>query len=252
MTRWARRLRWRLRNAVRRAPLPVRRVLRRMTRSGPAPGLIRWGDLRSTLPFDRDWGYGRGTPIDRVYIETFLEAHAGDVRGRCLEVLNSNYTELHGLGSVASADVLDIDPVNLRATVIADLGEENSLPEERYDCFILTQTIHLVPDMKTAIANAHRALAPGGVLLLTVPGVGRHESRQGFAHDRWRVTVSGLQWLLKGTAWTNRTLTTFGNVLTATALLFGLAVEELEPHEIAAHDPDYPVIVACRAVKDAR
>ena len=252
MTRWTRGLESRLRNAIRRAPLPVRRALRRMTRSGPAPGLIRWGDLRSTLPFDRDWGYGRGTPIDRVYIETFLEAHASDVRGRCLEVLNSKYTERHGLDSVSAADVLDIDPVNLRATVIADLGEENSLPEERYDCFILTQTIHLVPDMKTAIANAHRALAPGGVLLLTVPGVGRHESRQGFAHDRWRVTSPGLEWLLEGPGWTNRTLTTFGNVLTATAVLLGLAVEELQPHEVAANDPDYPVIVACRAVKDAR
>jgi SAM-dependent methyltransferase len=204
------------------------------------------------LPFDRDWGYGRGTPIDRVYIETFLQAHAGDVRGRCLEVLNSNYAERFGLGRVASADVLDIDPANLRATVIADLGEENSLPEERYDCFILTQTIHLVPDMKTAIANAHRTLVPGGVLLLTVPGVGRHATHQGFSLDRWRVTVAGLQWLLEETAWTNRTFTTFGNVLTATALLFGLAVEELEPQEIAANDPDYPVIVACRAVKDAR
>jgi hypothetical protein len=41
-------------------------------------------------------------------------------------------------------------------------------------------------------------------------------------------------------------------VLTATAVLLGLAVEELQPHEVAANDPDYPVIVACRAVKDAR
>lgn len=246
------RLKARLRDAIRRLPMPVRRMIRKLARSGAAPGLVRWGDLKSTSPFDRNWGYGRGTPLDRVYIETFLEQRASDVRGRCLEVLNSTYTWRHGSDRVESSDVLDIDPANLEATVIADLGEEDSLPENRYDCFILTQTIHLVPDMRAAISNAHRTLVPGGVLLLTVPSIGRHESRPGFAHDRWRVTPTGLLWLLEDWAWTDRTLTSFGNVLTATAMLFGLAAEELEPQELAVHDPDYPMIVACRAVKEGR
>jgi SAM-dependent methyltransferase len=214
-----------------------------------AVGRVRWGDLRRTAPFDRNWGYGRGTPVDRVYIEMFLEEHAADVRGACLEVLNPTYTHRFGGDRVLFSDVLDLDPANLKATVISDLGENGSLPEDRYDCFILTQTIHLVPDMAAAMMNAHRTLVPGGVLLLTVPGIGRHESRQGFEHDRWRLTPTGLSWLLESREWEDRTVTSFGNVLTATAMLFGLAAEELKPQELTAQDLDYPLVVACRAVK---
>ena len=41
----------------------------------------------------------------------------------------------------------------------------------------------------------------------------------------------------------------FGTVLAATAFLQGLAAEALRPHELAAHDPAYPLIVAIRARK---
>ena len=37
---------------------------------------VDWGDLRRTDPVSRDWGYDRGTPIDRRYIEEFLAAHS--------------------------------------------------------------------------------------------------------------------------------------------------------------------------------
>ena len=44
-------------------------------------------------------------------------------------------------------------------------------------------------------------------------------------------------------------VTGYGNVLSATAFLYGLAEDELRPHELNACDPQYPVIVAARAVK---
>jgi len=240
-----------LRNAARVIPAPIKRTLKRVNREIPPPTGVRWGDLRRQAPFDRNWGYARGTPVDRVYIETFLTQHAADIRGRCLEVLNDSYTRRYGTGRVHSSDILDINPANLEATVIADLGDDGSLPESRYDCFILTQTLHLVPDMGAALRNAHRALAPGGVLLLTVPGIGRHESRQGYEHDRWRLTPTGLRWLLNQPMWEELQVTSFGNVLTVVAMLYGLAAEELEPQELSFHDPDYPLIVSCRAKKSS-
>ena len=156
------------------------------------------GQFRRPTPFSRRWGYDRGTPIDRVYIEAFLAEHAADVRGACLEVLNSDYTKRFGGTRVNRTDVLDINPANTHATVVADLGEANSLPAQRFDCVIFTQTLHLIPDMRIAVANVWRAVAPGGVLLLTVSALGRHDARQGFDHDRWRVTRTGLEFLLGG------------------------------------------------------
>src|SRR4029453_15030943 len=95
-------------------------------------------------------------------------AHADDVRGACLEVLNSNYTDRFGATRVNRRDVLDINPANTNATVIADLGEADSLPEHRFDCVIFTQTLHLIPDMRMALSNVWRAVAPGGVFYLAV------------------------------------------------------------------------------------
>jgi SAM-dependent methyltransferase len=216
------------------------------------PGSVKWGSLRRTTPFNRSWGYERGTPIDRVYIEEFLARHAADVRGACLEILNADYTNRFGGARVTSSDVLDINPANTAATIVADLGEADSLPAERFDCAIFTQTLHLIPDMGAALANIWRALSPGGVLLLTVPAVGRHEARKGFHHDRWRVTNTGLEWLLTGLSDARPEVTSYGNVLSCAAFLYGLAAEELNSAELQAFDREFPLVVAARVRKDVR
>jgi SAM-dependent methyltransferase len=216
------------------------------------PGTVRWGSLRRTTPLSRSWGYDRGTPIDRAYIEQFLAGHSEDVRGSCLEILNADYTHRFGGTRVTSSDVLDINPANTVATLVADLGEPDSLPAERFDCVIFTQTLHLVPDMRVALANVWRAVAPGGVLLLTVPALGRHEARKGFHHDRWRVTKTGLEWLLPDLPAGRSDITTYGNVLSCTAFLYGLAAEELRPEELQIVDREFPLLVAARVLKDVR
>jgi SAM-dependent methyltransferase len=211
---------------------------------------VRWGSLRRMTPFSRSWGYDRGTPIDRVYIEQFLTTHAADVRGSCLEVLNADYTHRFGGSRVATSDVLDIDTANRLATVLADLNEPDSLPAARFDCIIFTQTLHLVPDMRTAVGNVWRALAPGGVLLLTVPAIGRHDARKSFHHDRWRVTKTGVEWLLAELTGAPADVTTYGNILSCVAFLYGIAAEELRAEELQAFDREFPLIVAARVVKE--
>jgi len=253
-----------LRSLLRRLPAPVRSNIRGWMQKSPAvlrlltpaserdlpPGTVKWGSLRRSKPFSRYWGYERGTPIDRVYIETFLHAHVCDIKGNGLEVMNAGYLERFGGQRITRRDVLDIDPANIHATVVADLNEADSLPPMKFDCIVFTQTLHLVPDMRVALANIWRALAPGGVLLLTVPALGRHDARKGFHHDRWRVTKTGLEWLLTTLAGARWETTVYGNLLSCTAFLYGLAAEELRPHELHLADPEFPLIVAARVVKE--
>ena len=249
---WFRRLPPPVRDRVRRGGRQLPSVVRRLLGTGDAeypPGSVTWGSLRRTTPFNRSWGYQRGTPIDRVYIEAFLRRHAGDVRGACLEIMDADYTRRLGGVRVTSSDVLDINPANTAATIVADLGEPDSLPAARFDCAIFTQTLHLIPDMGTALANIWRALSPGGVLLLTVPALGRHEARRGFHHDRWRVTSTGLEWLVTGLSEARAEITTYGNVLSCAAFLYGLAAEELHPEELQVYDREFPLIVAARVLK---
>jgi SAM-dependent methyltransferase len=130
------------------------------------------GTLRRTTPLSDGWGFDRGTPVDRYYIEHFLEEHQQDIHGRVLEIQNSTYTYRYG-NCVKQSDVLDIDPANPHATIITDLAAADTVPSDTFDCFILTQTLHLIYDMRSAVQHAHRLLRPGGVLLATLPGLSR-------------------------------------------------------------------------------
>ena len=51
-------------------------VARRGVLGLPAVGAVDFGDLRRTAPISRKFGVDRGLPVDRYYIERFLEAEA--------------------------------------------------------------------------------------------------------------------------------------------------------------------------------
>ena len=51
------------------------------------------GELRRTTPFST-WGSSRGGPIDRVYIEQFMQQHANDIQGRALEAMQKVRSKL--------------------------------------------------------------------------------------------------------------------------------------------------------------
>ena len=210
------------------------------------PGRARW--LR-THPLSDSWGFDRGTPIDRYYIERFLERHAADVRGDVLEIKTRAYTDRFGRG-VASRSVLDIDATNASATIIADLADTAQLPEARFDCFILTQTLQMLYDVRAAVASAHRMLRAGGTLLVTVPCISRIIPRYGLDADFWRFTPASCRRLF-GDAFgpANVAVESLGNVAAAVAFLRGAALEELPRRVLDASDPYFPVVLTVRAVK---
>ena len=148
----------------------------------PAPGQVRFGDLRRTTPISPDFGYARGGPVDRYYIEGFLARHAADIRGRVLEIGDASYTHRFGGSRVTQADVLHIDPDAPGVTFVGDLADGSMLPDAAFDCIVLTQTLHLIFDHMAALRTLERILAPGGVLLLTVPGISN------IATDEWGAT----------------------------------------------------------------
>jgi SAM-dependent methyltransferase len=130
------------------------------------PGWL--GISRRTTPLSEYWGYDRGSPVDRYYIERFLAEHRYDIQGRVLEVKDEVYIDQLGVG-VKQCEVLDIDPTNLRATIIADLAAADVIPSDHFDCFVCTQTLQYIYDIHAALAHIHRILRPEGVLLATVP-----------------------------------------------------------------------------------
>jgi SAM-dependent methyltransferase len=228
---------------VREATRPLRRRLRRLVR----PALL--GTLRRTAPLSQDFGYDRGTPIDRYYIERFLAEHRTDVTGRVLEVKEPAYTTRFGTG-VVQGDVLDIDAGNPLATLVADLADGSGIPSDAFDCFILTQTLQFIYRTDAAIRHARRLLRPRGVLLATVPAVSRVAYPPDVAPDYWRFTAAACSTLFGDVFGPGHvTVRAHGNVLTCIAFLAGMAFEELRRKELDADDPLFPLIVTIRAVK---
>jgi SAM-dependent methyltransferase len=193
------------------------------------------------------WGYDRGLPLDRWYIDRFLEQHRSDITGRVLEVKDSGYTDRFGQG-VRERAVLDVDAENELATHVADLAEADSVPSDTFDCFVLTQTLQYVFDVPAALAHAHRVLRPGGVLLLTAPVASKLADPP--LTDYWRFTPDAAKRLLEDAFGAGRaTVWGRGNVLSQVAFLKGLAAEDLTAAELAVDDDRFPLIVCARAVR---
>ncbi len=212
---------------------------------------IDLGDLRRTTPIDAGFGVSRGRPIDRHYIDAFLARHRADVHGAMLEVGDDGYTRALGGDRVTDHDVLHADHGNPRATLVADLSHPETLPHARYDGFICTQTLQYVYDLDAAAISLHRLLRPGGVLLLTAPGISQisryDRDRWG---EHWRFTPQSLERLLRS-RFDQVEVRAHGNVLAAIGFLHGLACEDLTPAELDVVDDAYPMLVTARAVKQA-
>lgn len=235
-----------------RMPTGVRRRLRRALAKAPLvprPGEVDWGDLKRTTPVDPDFGYGRGTPVDRLYIERFLARRRGDIAGRVLEIGDNLYTMRFGGEKVTRSDVLHVSPDAPQATICGDLANAPQIPDATFDCIIVTQTLQFIFDVPAAVATLRRILKPGGVLLLTVPGFSQID--RGEWNHTWYwggiTTVAVRRLLSEG--WSDVAIENHGNVMAAVAFLHGIAAEELAEDELAATDPSYQVIVAARAVK---
>ena len=205
--------------------------------------------LRRTSPVSSDFGFDRGTPVDRYYIEKFLGDNRADIHGRVLEITDSSYSRRFGSG-VTQYDVLDLDSSNREATIIADLSKPDGIPSEAFDCFILCQTIQYIFDIRAAVESAYRMLRPNGVLLVTAPFVSRVLTD--FESDFWRFTPTLSARLFGDVFGTeNVTVKSYGNVLTCCAFLQGMAHEELSETKLSKNDDLFPLVIAVRAVKRA-
>ena len=139
-----------------------------------------------------------------------------------------------------------------KATIVADLENGDGIPDDAFDCIILTQTLQMVYDLGSAATTVRRILAPGGVLLVTVPGISSLADREWRASWYWNFTTHSLRRILEEAfPWQDVEVRAYGNVMAATAFLQGLAVEELPGGSLDVRDSDYELLIAGRAVKHA-
>lgn len=215
----------------------------------PPIGRVNWGDLRRLTPISRFWK-ARGQPIDRYYIENFLAQHADEIRGRVLEIGDRVYTEKFGGDRVSQSDVLYVEEGNPIATIIGDLASGDTIPSEAFDCFILTQTLQYLYDLKSAVKTIYRLLKPGGTVLVTLPNLTPLIDPNWNDCWYWGFTTLSAQKLFEEVfSRENVTVESHGNVMASIAFLQGLSTQEMKQEELDYNDSGYPVLITVRAVK---
>ena len=203
-----------------------------------------WGNLRRVTPISASYGFDRGTPIDRYYVDQFFSARRDLITGRVLEIQTIDHIRRYGT-RVTAADTLDINPA-FRPTYCCDLAHADIVATGSYDCFLLPNTLCALRDLDNALREARRLVRPGGIILATVAGfVPLTPDVPAYWHlsaDGWRM-VAARVWPDCDTA-----VETHGNCLAAAAAMYGIAVEELTASELDVTDPRYPVLVTieCR------
>jgi SAM-dependent methyltransferase len=213
-------------------------------------GRIRRGHF-GLKPFSTSFGYDReGGPVDRYYIDSFMQTHAAAIYGQVLEIGDNEYTLAYGGDRVTQSDIFHVDASNRKATIIGDLSNAPLIPDNSFDCVILMQTLHLIYSFESAIATCHRILKPGGSLLLTSPGISPIDHGEWKSIWYWSFTEASLRTALGRYFSPDRIqMKTYGNVLTASAFLYGMGRNDLKREELDYTDPHYPVTIGAKAVK---
>lgn len=224
----------------------IQLILKSLTRKASRPS---WVNLRSVHPISRKFGVERGTPVDRYYIERFLQEYQTLIQHDIIEISENRYTRKFG-SNIHHSFILDITP-GPQITHVADLTKHASLPQGIADCFICVQTLSFIYHIQEAVRGTYQILKPGGVLLATLPCIS-HISRYDMERygDYWRVTPLAAKKLFEDVFGKEHVVVhTYGNVLTAISFLEGITCEELSREELDENDEDYPLIIGVKAVK---
>jgi len=215
---------------------------------------VNFNDPLRAEPVSRLFGLDRGQPIDRYYIEKFLESNREFIKGNVLEVAEDRYSRMFADPAGQPVfHILHVEEGNTPGRLRGDLTRPGTLPESQYACFICTQTFNFIFEVQQAVEGAYRLLKPGGILLATVAGISQisayDRDRWG---DYWRFTAQSAEKLFfRVFGKDNVELKVYGNLPAAKTLLEGLAVEDLPDPALLDHpDPEYPVIIGIVAKKN--
>jgi hypothetical protein len=197
-----------------------------------------------TEPVSLQFATERGTPVDRYYIEKFLDSNRKYIKGDVLEIEDNTYTLQFGSDGCKSL-VMDVSSNADIVDFLANLETGEGIRDQVADCFICTQTLMYLYDMKSVSENIHRLLKTGGVALITCSGLSQNSRR---CMDNYGCTYNFNVDALKRMFADKEKFEvldagSYGNVKTVCAHLAGLCGEDLADEDFEVDDKYYPLIV---------
>lgn len=195
-------------------------------------------------PIDEDWGYRRGTPIGRIYIQNFLRDYRENIVGDIMEVGDCTYSRLFSIkNKVKSYTAIHVEEVEGCRKANLETGE--GLCTEEFDTMIITQTLAYMYDLKAVVKNIYNSLKPNGYCMVTVTDIGH----MGVAEEKkwgtyWGFHKDGCRKFFSEVFGENNVqVKVYGNIKTVVAHLYGLAAEDIDQECIDEIDERYPMII---------
>lgn len=107
----------------------------------------------------------------RKLLDEALSNHAHLMRGTVVDLAGKN-NRVRGkfrppVDQITERIVVNLDPA-AEPDLVADI-RDTTLPDEKADCVVLTETLQHVPDPERCIQEATRILKPGGVFIGSIP-----------------------------------------------------------------------------------
>ncbi|MBD5503044.1 MAG: methyltransferase domain-containing protein [Lachnospiraceae bacterium] len=210
---------------------------------------IKWIADMPHKPVSKRFGAERGKPIDRIYIERFLEENRDKINGTVMEMADSEYTEMFGK-HVEQSLILHLNGWG-KSVIKGNLETGEGIQESSIDCFICTQTIQFIYDIHSAVRNIYKMLKPGGIALVTAHCLGQISLYDYYNWgEYWRFTDMSMQRLFaEAFDESEVTVQSWGTMKTAIAYQYGLCAEDLQKEDFEVQDKQYPVIVTVAARK---
>ena len=201
-------------------------------------------------PVSNVQGLERGKPIDRYYIEKFLNDNSKYIQGICMEVADDYYIRTFGKEKVKKSIISHVKGWGEKSLKINfETGE--GVKDNFVDCLIFTQVMQYIYDVKKAFINIYRILKPGGVALITLPGI---KSLSLFDDEnwgeKWSFTPKSAKILCDEVGENIKyEICSYGNVKMSVAYLYGLCVEDLNEEDFKYNDPQYPFLISIKIYK---
>ena len=202
--------------------------------------------LLSGYPLERDFGSKRGSPLDRYYIERFIEKNKLLIKGRVLEVgddrYSKNYVKTSQINVLRGKDNREYQNLNgdlLDFETIKNIGT--------FDSLIITNVLNFIFDYDTAIQNIAKLTNKNGQCLFTVSGISGISK---FDNDRWgdywRFSTKSFHEILNK-YFEKINIDYYGNASIAASLILGLVREDIPNSILNIKDEDFPVIITAIA-----
>ena len=133
-----------------------------------------------------------------------------------------------------------------------NLETGEGVKDNSFDCFICTQTLCCIYNVRFAIENMYKILRHNGYGLISVPGICYVSSYDAVNWgDYWRFNKYSLHKLLcENFSENNIQIESYGNMKTVIAELYGLTMEDLSQDDLDFYDEQFPLVICALCKKD--